>query len=77
VHLDRFTAPAANGAVSFPERRIPTVADRNALKRLGLGLTALTVAVTLIGAAVVKQHIDSQPTFALVGSPAIEVAATH
>jgi hypothetical protein len=73
--LDRFTAPSANGAVIFPERRIPTVADRSALKRLGLGLTALTVAVTLIGAAVVKQHIDSQPTLALVESPAIEVAA--
>jgi hypothetical protein len=74
VCFNRFTAPAANGAASFPERRIPTVADRSALKRLGLGLAALAVAVTLMGAAVVKQHIDSQPTLALAGSPAIEVA---
>lgn len=40
---------------------------------MGLSFGALTVVVTLIGAAVVKQHIDSQPTVALVES----VSATH
>jgi len=38
-----------------------TVADRRALTRVGLSFGVLTVVVTLIGAAVVKQHIDSQP----------------
>jgi len=41
--------------------------------RVELSFGALTVAVTLIGAAVVKQHIDSQPTVDLVES----VAATR
>jgi hypothetical protein len=49
------------------------VVDRRALTRLGLGFAALTVVVTLIGAAVVKQHIDSQPTVDLVEA----VAATR
>jgi hypothetical protein len=53
------------------------VADRSALKRLGLSFAALTVAVTLIGAAVVKRHIDSQPTIDPVGSPTVEVDATR
>jgi len=53
------------------------VADRSALKRLGLGFAALTIAVVLTGAAVVKQRLDSQPPVALAGSPAVEVAATH
>ena len=47
--------------------------DRRALRRLGLSFGALTVVVTLIAAAVVKQHIDSQPTVDLVES----VAATR
>jgi hypothetical protein len=42
--------------------------DRKALKRVGLSLGALTVAVTLIAAAVVKQHTDSQPTLDRAGS---------
>lgn len=50
--------------------------DRRALTRVGLSFDALTVVVTLIGAAVVKQHIDSKSTD-LVGSPAVEVAATR
>ena len=54
-----------------------TVVDRRALQRVGLCFGALTVAVTLISAAVVKQHIDSQSTADLVGSLAIEVAATR
>ena len=49
------------------------MADRKALRRVGLSFGALTVAVTLIAAAVVKQHIESQPTIDLVGSPAVEV----
>jgi len=49
------------------------VVDRRALRRLGLSFGALTVVVTLIAAAVVKQHIDSQPTVDLVES----VAATR
>jgi len=49
------------------------VVDRRALRRLGLSFGALAVVVTLIGAAVVKQHIDGQPTVDLVES----VAATH
>ena len=36
--------------------------DRRALKRIGLGFGVLTVAVSLIAAAVVKQHINDQPT---------------
>ena len=36
--------------------------DRRALKKVGLSFGAVTVAVALIGAAVVKQHIDSQAT---------------
>jgi len=51
------------------------MADQKALKRLGLSFGAVTVAVTLIAAAVVKQYIDSPPTVDLVGSPAVEVAA--
>ena len=47
--------------------------DRRALERVGLSFGALTVVVTLIGAAVVKQRIDSQPTVDLVES----VAATR
>jgi hypothetical protein len=77
VYFDRLATPVTNGAVRLPERRVPTVADRSALKRLGLSFAALTVAVTLIGAAVVKQNIDSQPTVALAGSAAVEVAATR
>ena len=50
------------------------MADRSALKRLGLSFAALTIAVTLIGAAVVTQHIDSEPTVHLAGSPVVEVA---
>jgi len=61
----------------FPERRIPIVADRSALKRLGLSFAALTLAVALIGAVVVKQHIDSQPTVDVVGSPAVKIATTR
>ena len=38
------------------------MADRRALKGIGLSFGALTVTVTLIAAAVVKQHTDSQPT---------------
>ena len=53
------------------------MADRTALESLGLSFAALMVAVTLIGAAVVKQHIDSQPTIALAASPAAEVTATR
>ena len=53
------------------------MADRTARKRIGLGFAALTVAVTLIGAAVVKQNIDSQSAVTLAGSPAIAVAATR
>jgi hypothetical protein len=36
--------------------------DRRALKRIGLSFGALTVTVTLIAAAVVKQHANDQPT---------------
>jgi hypothetical protein len=53
------------------------VADRSALKRVGLSFGALTVAVTLIGATVVKQHIDRQPIVDLAGSPLVEIAATR
>jgi len=49
------------------------VVDQTALRRVGLSFGALTVVVTLIGAAVVKQHIDSQPTVDLADS----VAATR
>jgi hypothetical protein len=49
------------------------VVDQTALKRVGLNFGVLTVAVALIGAAIVKQHIDSQPTVDLVES----VAATR
>ena len=49
------------------------MADRRALRKVGLSFGALTVAVALICAAVVKQHIDSQPTVDLVES----VAATR
>jgi len=73
MHFDRFTGSTTNAAVRFPERRILTVADRRALKRVGLRFGALTAVVTLIGAAVVKQHIDGQPIVDLVES----VAATH
>jgi hypothetical protein len=53
------------------------MADSRALKRLGLGFGALTLAVTLIAAAVVKQHIDSQSTIDVVGWPAGEIAAAR
>ena len=53
------------------------MADRSALKKLGLIFAALTLAVTLIGAAVVKQDIDSQPPIALAESPTVKVAATR
>ena len=53
------------------------MAGRSALKRLGLSFTALTLAVALIGAAVVKQHIDSQPTVDLARLPAVEAAVTR
>ena len=53
------------------------MADRRALRIIGLGFAALTVAVTLIGAAVVKQNIDSQPTGDLAEAPAIPVTATR
>jgi len=49
------------------------VVDRRALRRVGLSFSVLTVVVTLIGAAVVKHHIDSQPIVDLVES----VAATR
>jgi hypothetical protein len=58
-----------------PERGRLTVVDRRALKRIGLGFGVLTVAVTLIAAAVVKQHINDQPpldhaeSLAAVASP--------
>ena len=51
------------------------MADRKALKRVGLSLGAVTVAVTLIAAAVVQQHTDGQPTFDRAGAPAA-VAST-
>ena len=73
MHFDRFTGSTTNAVVKSFERRILTVVDRRALKRLGLSFGALTVVVTLIGAAVVKQHIDSQPIVDLVES----VAATR
>jgi hypothetical protein len=50
--------------------------DRKALKRVGLSFGAVTVAVTLIAFAVVKQHIDSQPTADLVGSLAAVAGAS-
>ena len=77
MYFDRFTGSTTNAAVRFFERRILTVVDRRALKRVRLSFGALTVAVTLIGAAVVKQHIDSKSTVDLVGSPTVEVAATR
>jgi hypothetical protein len=46
------------------------VVDQAALRRVGLSFGALTVFVTLIGAAVVKQQIDSQPTVDLLESVA-------
>jgi hypothetical protein len=46
------------------------MADRKALKRVGLSLGALAVAVTLIAAAVVKQHTDGQLTFDRAGASA-------
>jgi len=70
MHFDRFTGSTTSAAVRFSERRILTVADRRALKRLGLSFGALTVVVTLIGAAIVKQHIDSESTVDLVESVA-------
>ena len=73
MHFDRFTGATTNAAVKFFERRILTVVDRRALRRLGLSFGALTVVITLIGAAVVKQHIDSQSTVDLLKS----VAATR
>jgi hypothetical protein len=73
MYFDRFTGSATSAAVKSFERRILTVADRRALKRVGLSFGVLTVVVTLIGAAVVKQYIDSQPTIDLVQS----VAATR
>jgi hypothetical protein len=73
MHFDRFTWSTTNAAVEFFKRRILTVADRRALRRVGLSFGALTVVVTLIGAAVVKQHIDPQPTLGLVEA----VAATR
>jgi len=76
MYFDHLTASPTNVAVRFSERRILTVVDRRALTRVGLSFGALTVVVTLIGAAVVKQHIDSKSTD-LVGSPAVEVAATR
>jgi hypothetical protein len=51
------------------------VVDRSALKRIGLSFGAVTVTVTLIAAAVVKQHTDGQPTFDRAGAPAA-VAST-
>jgi hypothetical protein len=49
--------------------------DRRALKRIGLSLGALAVGATLMAAAVVKQHTDTQPTLDRAGSPAA-VAST-
>ena len=49
------------------------MADRKALRRVGLSFGALTVAVTVIAATVVKRHVESQPTVDLAGSPAVEV----
>jgi len=51
--------------------------DRKALRRVGLSFGALTVAVWLIGAVVVKRHVDSEPAADLAESPTIEVAATR
>jgi hypothetical protein len=51
------------------------VVDRRALKRIGLSLGVLTVTVTLIAAAVVKQYTDSRPTLDRAGSLAA-VAST-
>jgi hypothetical protein len=45
-----------------PERGRLTVVDRRALKRIGLIFGVLTVTVTLVAAAVVKQHINDQST---------------
>ena len=73
MYFDRFTGSTTNAAVKFFKRRIMTVVDRRALRRVGLSFSVLTVVVTLIGAAVVKQHIDRQPTVDLVES----VAATR
>jgi len=70
MHFDRFTGSTTNATVRFFERRVLTVADRRALRRMGLSFGALTVVVTLIGAAVVKQHIDRQPTVDLAESVA-------
>ena len=53
------------------------MADRSALTRLGLNFGALTIAVTLIGAAVVKQYIDNRPTIDLAGLSAVEAAVTR
>jgi hypothetical protein len=77
MHFDRFTWSTTNAVVKFFERRILTMVDHRALRRLGLSFGALTVVVTLIGAAVVKQHIDGKLTVDLVESPAVEVAATR
>ena len=49
--------------------------DRSALKRIGLSFGGVTVTVTLIAAAVVKQHTDGQPTVDRAGSLAA-VAST-
>jgi hypothetical protein len=70
MYFDRFTGSTTNAAVESFKRRILTVADRRALRRVGLSFGVLTVVVMLIGAAVVKQHIDSQPTVDLVESVA-------
>ena len=53
------------------------MADRRALRIIGLGFAALTVVVTLIGAAVVKQNIEGKPTLALAGSPVAEAVTTR
>jgi hypothetical protein len=54
------------------------MADQRALKRIGLSLGALAVAVTLIAAAVVKQHAESQPAVDPIGSIALVASpATH
>jgi hypothetical protein len=38
------------------------MADQKALQRIGLGFCAVTVAVVLIAAAVVGQHVGPHPT---------------
>ena len=49
------------------------MADQKALRRVGLSFGALTVAVAMIAATVVRRHIESPSTIDLVGSAVVEV----